>query len=252
MHTPRLCNEPVFLEGREDHLEPAAVVECRPIVDRIVELVEAPVTGSSIPPPPAAEEEPQVTETQVVEHADLGGGMVGGVVLELEAHVVEVEGQEHEEGTISTEGVEVETVIYDGKTGKVASVANDEGVETYDDLAALGLGAGLAGFGDLARVVRHPHLFHQCRASLILPCGLPDAKVNQGGHCIRKFSLSVRSSRAGRPRADNRICRGRCCDSRAKPARAYQRPAGKDAGQSGARAKSFLGQSQGDCQCSGP
>ncbi|KAM0754507.1 hypothetical protein T439DRAFT_321545 [Meredithblackwellia eburnea MCA 4105] len=41
IHTPRLCSEPIFLEGTQGSQEPPAVIQCRPIVKKIREGVEA-------------------------------------------------------------------------------------------------------------------------------------------------------------------------------------------------------------------
>ncbi|BGP23292.1 misfolded glycoproteins degradation protein Yos9 [Rhodotorula toruloides] len=35
VHTPRLCGEPLFLEGHNSHQEPAATIECQPVVRRL-------------------------------------------------------------------------------------------------------------------------------------------------------------------------------------------------------------------------
>uniref|UniRef100_A0A0K3C794 Protein OS-9 homolog n=1 Tax=Rhodotorula toruloides TaxID=5286 RepID=A0A0K3C794_RHOTO len=35
IHTPRLCGEPLFLEGHNSHQEPAATIECQPVVRKL-------------------------------------------------------------------------------------------------------------------------------------------------------------------------------------------------------------------------
>ncbi|GAA5979534.1 hypothetical protein JCM11641_005425 [Rhodosporidiobolus odoratus] len=39
IHTPRLCGEPLFLEGQSKHREPASTIECQPVVRKVRELL---------------------------------------------------------------------------------------------------------------------------------------------------------------------------------------------------------------------
>ena len=74
IHTPRLCSEPIFLEGTHGSQDPPSVIQCQPIVKKLREAVDAPavVPETSLPipdfepvapvpieqPPPPASEEP--------------------------------------------------------------------------------------------------------------------------------------------------------------------------------------------------
>ncbi|GAA5858491.1 hypothetical protein JCM8547_007330 [Rhodosporidiobolus lusitaniae] len=58
IHTPRLCSEPLFIEGQLKQQAPAATIECQPVVKKFRE--QLPETVDPAPPAPAPPAEPHV------------------------------------------------------------------------------------------------------------------------------------------------------------------------------------------------
>lgn len=160
IHTPRLCSEAVFLEGRDSSAEPSNIIECQPVVSKLRSSVDPPAPLEADIPiaPPTAVEEPLAAPPAPAEPPHVEEG-------ESFAELMETAG--------------VVTLMYDPETGEMLSAKTEDGREVFseEDLrdaarekgfdetvekggrAAGGAGAdemtleGLEELGDLARLV---------------------------------------------------------------------------------------------------
>ncbi|GAA6054233.1 hypothetical protein JCM3770_001404 [Rhodotorula araucariae] len=144
IYTPRLCGERLFLEGHDKNQEPAASIECQPVVKRLQE--ELPNTqdvgeeqpGAELPPPspqlppishpaaaprhstpaplPAPAAAPLSTDTDTAPHPSQADTSDLKALLD---DILDIEGSL--------------TLVYDPDSGEIESVVTDDGEDVYID-----------------------------------------------------------------------------------------------------------------------
>jgi len=68
IHTPRLCAEPLFLEGADKSLEPPSTIECQPVVSKLHEtLSHGDLPASALEGTPAESSEPTRLENLIIQ-----------------------------------------------------------------------------------------------------------------------------------------------------------------------------------------
>lgn len=108
IHTPRLCSEPVFLEGRDSSAEPSNMIECQPVVNKLRSSVD--------PPSPETPAAPLAAPPVTVEAPTTAGAA----------------GSSEEQGG-SPAGAEVVTLVYDPETGEMLSAQTEDGLEVLSE-----------------------------------------------------------------------------------------------------------------------
>lgn len=173
IHTPRLCTEPLFLEGRTDEQDPENVIECRPVVDEATARMLLPAE----PPLDTADAEQAAPETSIV--------LTGDAVEEAAPIISDndaLQGSSSDEPTELGEGeFETElvaTIVYDPTTGEIVSTdtsatvlnnGNDAGHETEASNALQEEAANKALEEFIQKVpCRHPTQIADCALTLFL------------------------------------------------------------------------------------
>lgn len=134
VHTPRLCGEPLFLEGHDKSHEPAATIECQPVVRRLQEqLSQEPATEldapAPVPDPPlahAATDSPRLPTTQETPAAAHEGAPVGDADSSSQSDIqAALDDLLDHEGTL--------TLVYDAESGEIESVITELGEDVFVD-----------------------------------------------------------------------------------------------------------------------
>lgn len=134
VHTPRLCGEPLFLEGHDKSHEPAATIECQPVVRRLQEqLSQEPATEldapAPVPDPPlahAASDSPRLPTTQETPAAAHEGAPVGDADSSSQSDIqAALDDLLDHEGTL--------TLVYDAESGEIESVITELGEDVFVD-----------------------------------------------------------------------------------------------------------------------
>ncbi|GAA5967512.1 hypothetical protein JCM8115_004071 [Rhodotorula mucilaginosa] len=143
IHTPRLCAERLFLEGRTDTVAPAAPIECQPVVRQLPKEIAGEEEGatSSVQKAATTEEDGVVrTEPDTPEEpAPLVAPGEEEMVQpeELDEHLNDDDDQE--EHFFDDESYEEQetmlTLVYDPETGEIESAVTDSGEDVFLDSA---------------------------------------------------------------------------------------------------------------------
>ncbi|GAA6000365.1 hypothetical protein JCM10207_007981 [Rhodosporidiobolus poonsookiae] len=169
IHTPRLCGEPLFLEGHLKHQEPAATIECQPVVRKVPQqLSDAADAGAGRPPAaPQAEQTaekhlgreqaqeagappPQPAEPPHAPHSDKD--LLDGHPYDEHSDDEHFDDEHSDETATSDESSFIDTMValvYDPETGEIHSAVTDQGEEVYleSELRRQVTGEGAAGQG---------------------------------------------------------------------------------------------------------
>lgn len=148
LHTPRLCSEPVFIEGREDSTEPASIIECRPVVDKIIPVVDASSSAlgvdSTILLPtlslPVIDALPETVREEESEEWPEGAAeeeSEGAAEEEWEERPERAAEEEHAH-TIEFDsdflpGENLIMITYDAETGAMQNAMTEDGTSIFDD-----------------------------------------------------------------------------------------------------------------------
>ncbi|BGP14420.1 Protein OS-9 [Rhodosporidiobolus nylandii] len=144
VHTPRLCNEPLFLEGQLKHQEPAATIECQPVVRKLpAQLPQGKVGESASPVEEAA---PPATEQL---HAHVAGERYTAEAPPSPEPASPPSPDTHRLGDSSAaasaehehlsndplDGEAMLTLVYDPETGEIESAVTELGEDLFVDSA---------------------------------------------------------------------------------------------------------------------
>ncbi|KPV76536.1 uncharacterized protein RHOBADRAFT_52530 [Rhodotorula graminis WP1] len=127
VHTPRLCGDPLFLEGHDKNQEPAATIECQPVVRRLQEQLPEQPAPAAVAPAPVS----PVPVDQPPHHASTAAGAVDDDDLDLEHDVPRVDLQTTLDELLDTEGTL--TLVYDPDSGEIESIVSDLGEDVFVD-----------------------------------------------------------------------------------------------------------------------
>lgn len=142
IHTPRLCAERLFLEGRTDTVAPAAPIECQPVVRQLPKEIageEEEATSSVQKAATTTEEEEGVVRAEI----DTPEGRLVAPEEEpakseqLDEHLNEDDDQEQyfDEESYEEEQETMLTLVYDPETGEIESAVTDSGEDVFLDSA---------------------------------------------------------------------------------------------------------------------
>ncbi|GAA5892864.1 hypothetical protein JCM8208_004108 [Rhodotorula glutinis] len=131
VHTPRLCGDPLFLEGHDKNQEPAATIECQPVVRRLQEQLPEqptpePVAPAPAPPVPVRDYDPVDRSAQ---QEPAAAEAVDVVDLEVDAPSDDLQTALDE--LLDTEGTL--TLVYDPDSGEIESIVSDLGEDVFVD-----------------------------------------------------------------------------------------------------------------------
>ncbi|BGP06587.1 Protein OS-9 [Rhodotorula toruloides] len=134
IHTPRLCGEPLFLEGHNSHQEPAASIECQPVVRKLRAQGEGGLVDGQL-----SEEAPALAEK--VEHTveATAGEPVANAAIHPDPPTTQSDTASP--STDSTDSLsplssllEAEatlTLVYDPDTGEIESAVTEVGEDVF-------------------------------------------------------------------------------------------------------------------------
>ncbi|GAA5835144.1 hypothetical protein JCM9279_007210 [Rhodotorula babjevae] len=131
VHTPRLCGDPLFLEGHDKNQEPAATIECQPVVRRIQEHLPEQVAPTAAPPPPA---EPQTAPVDLPLDPPAQHDARAHAVDADDAHDQDARAEDLHtalDELLDTEGTL--TLVYDPDSGEIESIVSDLGEDVFVD-----------------------------------------------------------------------------------------------------------------------
>ena len=114
IHTPRLCSEPVFLEGQDRASDPTSIIDCRPVVHHLQTLVDPPKPPAA--PPVEVALDPIPATEPALEAADAGKGADAGKTTGKGAGSL-----------LDKDGFEVLHVVYDPETGTIQATDARDG-----------------------------------------------------------------------------------------------------------------------------
>lgn len=131
VHTPRLCGDPLFLEGHDKNQEPAATIECQPVVRRLQE--QLPEQSAPEPDPPAPAEPlaaPVDLPVDPLAQQDARAPAVDDDdALDPAAQADDLHTALDE--LLDTEGTL--TLVYDPDSGEIESIVSDLGEDVFID-----------------------------------------------------------------------------------------------------------------------
>lgn len=148
IYTPRLCSEPVFLEGHDASMEPSHQIECQPVVSKLRNTVDATEGQQQQQPTKEAHVETQNilkdSSTEQGDHTstvgldteldpaavreEAGLGISGeGPLLDLDVTLAVDHGGRSDDESDDDDGevIDVLTVVYDVETGQVHASGSD-------------------------------------------------------------------------------------------------------------------------------
>lgn len=142
IHTPRLCAERLFLEGRTDTVAPAAPIECQPVVRQLPKEIageEEEATLSAVQKAETTTEEEGAVRTEVdtPEEPLVASGEEQAKSEQLDEHLNEDDDQEQyfDEESYEEEQETMLTLVYDPETGEIESAVTDSGENVFLDSA---------------------------------------------------------------------------------------------------------------------
>lgn len=128
IHTPRLCGEPIFLEGRDVDSTPAAAIECQPVVSHLPSQLSESIADAQ----ELAEDNEQRalsdSEAPKTEFETMGSG------AEEHAHEDHLQQEPDEAELVSVQDTML-TLVYDPETGEIESAVTDDGEDVFLDSA---------------------------------------------------------------------------------------------------------------------
>ncbi|KWU43596.1 hypothetical protein RHOSPDRAFT_26267 [Rhodotorula sp. JG-1b] len=141
IHTPRLCAERLFLEGRTDTVAPAAPIECQPVVRQLPKEIageEEEATSSVQKAATTTEEEEGVVRTEIdtPEERHVAPDEEPAKSEQLDEHLNEDDdqGQYFDEESYEEQETML-TLVYDPETGEIESAVTDSGEDVFLDSA---------------------------------------------------------------------------------------------------------------------
>lgn len=138
IHTPRLCAERLFLEGRTDTVAPAAPIECQPVVRQLPKEIAGEEEATSSVQKAATTDEGVVrTELDTPEEpAPLVAPSEEPVQPEqLDEHLDDDQEDFVDDASYEEEQETMLTLVYDPETGEIESAVTDSGEDVFLDSA---------------------------------------------------------------------------------------------------------------------
>ncbi|GAA5865277.1 hypothetical protein JCM3774_004918 [Rhodotorula dairenensis] len=148
IHTPRLCGERIFLEGRTDNAAPAAAIECQPVVRQLPKEISGDETASPAPTEKVAKTEqdqadvPDQHDSMSSEADPVPSSAQDERIQSDNLHEHLEDGHEHlDDGSDQyfEDGYEEQetmlSLVYDPETGEIESAVTDSGEDVFLDSA---------------------------------------------------------------------------------------------------------------------
>ncbi|KAK4690697.1 hypothetical protein P7C70_g9512, partial [Phenoliferia sp. Uapishka_3] len=136
VHTPRLCSEPIFLEGTTASQDPPSIIQCQPIVKKIRESVDAPESFDPATPLPTSLSSSPQLEPETIDDSQSPESQITHNSAEEYQPTSPPNSNPNEgrgeDGRLEGEGlVESVTLIYDPETGVIHSAEMENGEEMF-------------------------------------------------------------------------------------------------------------------------
>ncbi|GAA5976619.1 hypothetical protein JCM10908_005571 [Rhodotorula pacifica] len=135
IHTPRLCGEPIFLEGRTANVAPAAAIECQPVVRQLPKELSGEETALAQAEADMEDVNANAQPDSPVQEQVSSADAPIDPVQSGDLHEHEAENQEPYFGESYEEQETMLTLVYDPETGEIESAVTDSGEDVFLDSA---------------------------------------------------------------------------------------------------------------------